>query len=207
MRRVTDLAGIDLARLADPALAAAWRAARPFPHVVIDGFTSEDARATLVGALEDESASVIRDEIFEVTASAVSVEDARLRRFHAALQSPEVLSAIAAIHGERVTRADLRAFAYEAGHYLLPHTDHQEGVGRAVAYAFYLDTTPDLEGGELVLFDCTRSGGEIAAAREAEVIAPRPNRLVLFEVGDASLHEVREVTRGMRISLAGWFYP
>ena len=204
---MTDLAGIDLARLADPALAAAWRAARPFPHAVIDGFTSEDARATLVGALEDESASVIRDEIFEVTASAVSVEDARLRRFHAALQSPEVLSAIAAVHGERVTRADLRAFAYEAGHYLLPHTDHQEGVGRAVAYAFYLDTTPDLEGGELVLFDCTRSGGAIAAAREAEVIAPRPNRLVLFEVGDASLHEVREVTRGMRISLAGWFYP
>src|SRR5690606_35381409 len=108
----------------------------PFPHVVIDGFTAEHARAALLGALEDEPASVIRDEIFEMTASAVNVEDARLRRFHAALGSAEVLGAIEALSGRRVTRADLRAFAYEPGHYLLPHTDHQEGIGRAVAYAF-----------------------------------------------------------------------
>lgn len=207
MARVTDLAGIDLARLTDPGNAVAWREARPFPHVVIDGLVAEDARAALVNALEDEPASVIRDEIFEMTASAVSVEDARLRRFHAALGSPEVLGAIGALCGARVTRADLRAFAYEPGHYLLPHTDHQEGVGRVVAYAYYLDTTPDLEGGELALFDCTEAGGEIVAARAVKEIAPRPNRMVLFEVGSTSLHEVREVTRGLRLSLAGWFYP
>jgi Rps23 Pro-64 3,4-dihydroxylase Tpa1-like proline 4-hydroxylase len=203
---VTDLAGIDLARLTAPGLAAAWRSARPFPHVVIDGLLSEEARTALLGALEDEPASVIRDEIFEMTASAVQVEDERLRGLRAALGSAAVLGAIGALAGRPVTRADLRAFAYEPGHYLLPHTDHQGDVGRVVAYALYLDTTPDLEGGELALFDCTLAGGEITAARVAKEIAPRPNRTVLFDVGDASLHEVREVTRGLRLSLAGWFY-
>lgn len=202
-----DLAGIDLARLTAPGLAAAWRSARPFPHAVIDGFTAPDTCSTLVGAMEDEPADVLRDEIFTMTASAPTVEDARLRRFHAALGGSEVCAAIEALTGRRVRRADLRAFAYEPGHYLLPHTDHQEGVGRAIAYAFYLGATPDLAGGELALFDCSLDHGEIVSAREARVIAPRENRLVLFEVGDASLHEVREVTCGMRLSLAGWFYP
>jgi hypothetical protein len=44
---VTDLAGIDLAPLQAPGLAAEWSSARPFPHVVIDGFTTEEGRRTL----------------------------------------------------------------------------------------------------------------------------------------------------------------
>jgi Rps23 Pro-64 3,4-dihydroxylase Tpa1-like proline 4-hydroxylase len=50
-------------------------------------------------------------------------------------------------------------------------------------------------------------GGEIALTVSARVIEPRSNRLVVFEVGDVSLHQVREVCAGLRISLAGWFYP
>lgn len=202
-----DLAGIDVARLADPGLAAAWRAARPFPHVVVDGLVSEEARATLLAAMEDEPAGDIHDEIFEMTASAPKVGDARLRRFQAALESAPVLAAITALCGKTVRRVDLRAFAYGPGHYLLPHTDHQDDVGRVVAYAFYLDTLHGVSGGELALFDCTFAGAEITETRVAKVIAPRANRLVLFEVSEASLHEVREVTRGLRLSLAGWFYP
>lgn len=206
---MTDLAGIDLARLEAPDLAVQWRSARPFPHVVIDGFTTEEGRRALLAAMEEEPADLITDEIFEVMASGVRAEDARLRRFHAALGGPEVCAAIGALTGKPVSRADLRAFVYGPGHYLLPHTDHQEGVGRAIAYAFYLETGPDLEGGELALFDVDLDPGgrEITAARVARVIEPRANRVVLFEVGDRSLHEVREVTRGLRLSLAGWFYP
>jgi Rps23 Pro-64 3,4-dihydroxylase Tpa1-like proline 4-hydroxylase len=204
---MADLAGIQLERLTGPGLAAAFRSAPPFPHVVIDELVEEAARRELMDAMEDEPASVIRDQIFEMTASAVRVEDARLRRFHAALETPEVLSAVEALSGKRVRRADLRAFAYEPGHYLLPHTDHQEGVGRAVAYAYYLDTSPDLEGGELALFHVEVEDGEIVKTRTATVIAPRRNRIILFDVSDTSLHEVREVTRGSRLSLAGWFYP
>ncbi len=204
---MADLAGIDIARLTDPSLATAWRAAKPFPHVVIDGLVTEEARATLIAAMEDEPAGDIHDEIFEMTASAPKVEDPRFRRFQAALESPPVLAAITALCGKPLRRADLRAFAYGPGHYLLPHTDHQQDIGRLVAYAFYLDTLHALTGGELALFDCTFTGTEITATRVAKTIAPRANRLVLFEVSDASLHEVREVTHGLRLSLAGWFYP
>jgi 2OG-Fe(II) oxygenase superfamily len=204
---MADLAGIQLERLTEPGLAAAWRSAPPFPHVVIDDLVDEASRGALMGAMEDEPAAVIRDQIFEMTASAVRVEDVRLRRFHAALESAEVLAAVEALSGKAVRRADLRAFAYEPGHYLLPHTDHQEDVGRAVAYAYYIETTADLEGGELALFDALVDHCEIVKTRVAKLIAPRCNRLVLFDVSAASLHEVREVTRGLRLSLAGWFYP
>jgi len=37
-------------------------------------------------------------------------------------------------------------------------------------------------------------------------IEPRANRLVLFEVGPAAVHQVRGVTAGARVSLSGWFY-
>ena len=40
----------------------------------------------------------------------------------------------------------------------------------------------------------------------AELVEPRPNRLVVFEVSELSLHQVREVMSGLRLSLAGWFY-
>jgi hypothetical protein len=44
---MTELAGIDLARLAEPGLAAAWRSARPYAHVVVDGLVDEEARRAL----------------------------------------------------------------------------------------------------------------------------------------------------------------
>lgn len=62
-------------------------------------------------------------------------------------------------------------------------------------------------GGELELFRCATEAGELVETVSARVIGPRANRLVVFEVGDLSLHQVREVTGGLRISLAGWFYP
>lgn len=198
---------IDVGRFDVAGLAEAWRGAAPFPHVVIDGVVGEAGRELLMAAFGDEPASVIRDEIFEMTASAVRVEEAAFRAFHEALESPEVLAFVGAIAGKRLRRADMRAFGYEPGQYLLPHTDHQESFGRAVAYAFYVDVSPDLEGGELTLYACDLEGREIVATRAAANIAPRSDRIVLFEVSDASLHEVREVTCGLRLSLAGWFYP
>jgi Rps23 Pro-64 3,4-dihydroxylase Tpa1-like proline 4-hydroxylase len=105
---------------------------------------------------------------------------------------------LSAVTGKTVMRADMRAYAYRAGHYLLPHNDHQEGVGRVFAYAYYLPTPEPPIDGALELFDGYTS---------ALLIEPRPNRIVFFEVSDRSLHQVREVLGGLRASLAGWFYP
>ena len=51
------------------------------------------------------------------------------------------------------------------------------------------------------------SPSELVTTDSAKLVEPRANRLVVFEVGDLSLHQVREVMSGLRISLAGWFYP
>jgi Rps23 Pro-64 3,4-dihydroxylase Tpa1-like proline 4-hydroxylase len=101
----------------------------------------------------------------------------------------------------------MRAYAYRPGHYLLPHTDHRDGLTRQLAYAYYLPTPEPPRGGELELFACELRDGELVSTVSAAVIEPRPNRIAIFDVGDASLHQVREVVGGLRLSLAGWFYP
>lgn len=200
-------AGIRLSPLLDPQLKGIFREAKPFPHVVMDQFVEPSACELLVSALEDEPAKVIFSEIFEVNASAPRVTDPRLQSFQQALESREVLAAFGDLCAKPLRYTDMRAFGYGPGQYLLPHTDHQESVGRALAYVFYLHTSPDLEGGELALFHCEFSGDEVVATTLAKLIEPKMNRLVLFEVSPRSLHEVREVTAGLRLSLAGWFYP
>jgi len=57
----------------------------------------------------------------------------------------------------------MRAYAYRVGHYLLPHSDHQEGLGRALAYAYYLPSPEPPEGGELELFRCRMEHGELVS--------------------------------------------
>jgi hypothetical protein len=46
----------------------------------------------------------------------------------------------------------------------------------------------------------------VASAERALTVEHRTDRLVLFDVGIATLHEVREVLRGGRLSLAGWYF-
>lgn len=181
-------------RLGDEdALAQAWRAARPFPHVVIDDFCT-DLDAVMVG-VEEENVDPYGSDLFAFEATAPEPKSAEMRALRAGFA--ELAAPLARITGIAISRADMRAYAYRPGHYLLPHTDHQDGLERRIAYAYYLPTPHPPEGGELELF---------AGYDSAVVIAPVPNRIALFEVGDGSLHQVREVLAGLRLSLAGWFY-
>ena len=176
----------------------AWTAA-PFPHVVIDD--AHDDPDALLALLDDEAVERYESEIALFDASAVEpgpalagVRDDFARAFAPRLPKP-------------VRAADMRAYAYRPGNYLLPHSDHREGLARVFAYAYYLPTPEPPVGGELELFACELHGGEIVRVESGRVIEPRANRLVIFDVGDASLHQVREVLGGLRLSLAGWFYP
>jgi hypothetical protein len=188
-------------------LAASWRAARPFAHLVIDGLVRPERLGELREAFVEEPATLIHDEIYEVTASAPALEHPVLRAFRDEFGGERARAAIARITGKQAGRVEMRGYAFEEGQYLLPHSDHRDDVGRLVAYAYYLEPPGPLEGGELELYECVFAGAEIVSTRPAARIAPAPNRLVIFDVGDASLHEVREVTRGVRFSLSGWFYP
>lgn len=189
----------------EAALAKRWAEAKPFPYVVIDDFVAPERLDELLARVDEEPVDRYVGDIFTFEATAPEpVTDAMhvLRAELAAVMAP----VLARVTKKAVSRVDMRAYAYHEGHYLLPHADHQLGVGRVLAYAYYLPSPEPPEGGELELFACTMDHGEIVETRSALSIEPRANRLVVFEVSDLSLHQVREVTKGLRLSLAGWFY-
>src|SRR4029077_6916742 len=135
-------------------------------------------------AFDDEPARSLQDEIFDVMASESPPEHPTLQRFFARLRSRDVLAAVSSITNEAVAGAELRAYAYLPGHYLLPHADRDLGGRRRVAYAFYVALLDGTAGGELDLYHCDIEGADIVGARVATTVAPRANRCTLFEVSD-----------------------
>jgi Rps23 Pro-64 3,4-dihydroxylase Tpa1-like proline 4-hydroxylase len=195
---------IDPARWNVRALGRAWREAQPFPHVVIDRVLPEPVLAAVREAFDWEPHAHLRGELYSQMRSSQPPSQPQVRALHDSLTGPSVRAAVEVISGKRFARGDGNGYVYREGQYLLPHTDHRESDFRAVAYAFYLEGPA--RGGELELFDCRVRKGDLTATRSARRIRARPNRLVLFDVGVKTLHAVREVTRGARMSLAGWYY-
>lgn len=195
---------IPLARWKLDELARAWSAATPFPHVVIDELVDPETLQALLVGVSQEPHYPNRGEIYDFMASAPEVAHPTLRAFQSALGSPETLAAVRAISGREVRSVDLRSYVYLPGSYLLPHADSRASLGRLVAFAFYL-YTKDCAGGELELYTCEMAGDDVVHATPAQRIEPRDNRVVLFDVTAASLHQVREVLAGHRISLTGWY--
>lgn len=186
-------------------LRASFSRAAPFPHVVMDDFAGESFRRELAAAFDDEPADNLQDEIFDVMASASPPVSPAFQQFREHARSTAVLAAVEAITGESTRDIEVRAYAYLPGHYLLPHADRDAGGRRRIAFAFYVDVLEGTRGGELDLYACETEGGAIVKTTVGATIAPKPNRCVLLGVGDTSLHRVREVTAGGRLSLAGWF--
>ena len=187
-------------------LAEAWRTAAPFPHLVFDDLVRGEALPDLLAILDEEPVDHYDGDIFAFEASAPEPRTEGLRGLRESF-AQAVAAPLSRITGKALRRADMRAYAYRAGHYLLPHSDHQAGVGRALAFAYYLPSPEPPQGGELELFTCRLSGDEVVSTETACLIEPRPNRLVVFDVSDVSLHQVREVLGGLRVSLSGWLYP
>ena len=179
----------------EDAAARAWSAAKPFAHLIVDDFVADPE--ALLAILDEEPVERYEGEIALFDVSAVESFPALRQSFAAALAP-----SLSRITGKPVRSVDMRSYAYRPGNYLLPHTDHRDGLERLLAYAYYLPSPEPPRGGELELFAYAPDRVESAL-----VIEPRANRLVVFDVSDASLHQVREVLGGLRISLAGWFYP
>jgi len=172
----------------------------------VDDLVDEAAMDEVLACVDAEPVSLRRAEIYAFEASDVEPQTAEFQRLRDCLRE-HLAPVLASLVRKPLSRVDMRGYAYREGHYLLPHTDHQENVGRAIAYAYYLPSPEPPEGGELELFACTAEGEALAAITPAVTIVPRANRLVVFEVSQVSLHRVHEVRRGLRASLAGWFYP
>jgi hypothetical protein len=202
---ITAVKWIDFSRWDVTALTAAWRAARPFPHIIVDDVLREDELMQLRVAVSREPHHGHFDHFYEMMGSPNPVEHPVLREFEAALGAETTLATIAAISGKPVTRVEMRSYVYLAGNFLLPHSDFHHELDRLVAYAYYLLPRETSIGGELELFDCDMEGDDVVATRSALTIEPRGNRMVIFDVSPGSLHQVREVTAGGRVSLSGWF--
>ncbi|MDX2086812.1 MAG: 2OG-Fe(II) oxygenase [Kofleriaceae bacterium] len=190
----------------EAALARTWREARPFPHLVVDDFIAPAALPALLEILEEEGVDRYEADLYAFDATAPEPRTPEMRELRA-VWADVLAPVLTRVTGKPVTRADLRAYAYRVGHYLLPHADHQEHLERRLAFAYYLPSPEPPEGGELELYACTLTNGELVEITSAALIAPRDNRLVVFDVSDVSLHQVREVLAGLRLSLSGWFYP
>lgn len=186
-------------------LASSWRSAQPFAHVIVDDVFDTATLSRMQQAASAEPHWQSRAEIYDFMASSETVVHPTLQALEAELGSERVLAAVRAISGRVTSRASLQSFVYQPGSYLLPHADSRAGVDRVVAYVMYL-WIDSCVGGELELFACEMNGDEVFAARSAHVITPRANRLVMFDVSNASLHQVREVLAGTRVSLTGWFF-
>ena len=177
----------------------------PFRHLIIDDACERPDE--LLAIVDELGVEPYEGDIFRFEATAPEREGASAELLSLRDQfAAELAPVLTRMTGRTVSRVDMRAYAYREGHYLLPHTDHREGLERVLAYAYYLPTPEPPTGGELELYACTIAGGELTSTKSAKLIEPRANRLVIFEVGDTSLHQVREVLSGMRLSLAGWFY-
>ena len=183
---------------------AAWTSSAPFPHLVIDDAARDPA--ALLELLEEEAVARYEGDLFTFEASSPEPRSDELKQVRAEFGAA-YCGSLSRITGHAVSRIDMRAYAYRPGHYLLPHTDHQDGLSRRLAYAYYLPSPDVPAGGELELFACQLDQGEITATTSTKLIDPVANRLAIFEVSDRSLHQVREVLGGLRLSLAGWFYP
>jgi Rps23 Pro-64 3,4-dihydroxylase Tpa1-like proline 4-hydroxylase len=184
-------------------LARAFRSGKPFPHAVVDGILAPVDQARVAGSFADEPMALLQDEIYLHLRSSEPPVQPALRELRDALVRS--CAAVAQICGTQLSWADGAAYVYAEGHYLLPHSDSRPSEGRAIAYAYYA-AAPE-RGGELQLFACRARRGQVVRTDPAKRIAARANRLVLFAVSELALHEVREVTGGARLSLAGWFYP
>ncbi len=190
----------------EEALARAWRSATPFPHVVIDDFLAPACLDDVMAILDEEGVHRYEADLYAFDATAPEPRTDEMRALRAEWATT-LAPALSRITGTQVTTADLRAYAYRVGDYLLPHADHQEGLERKLAFAYYLPSPEPVVGGELELYRCHVADGALVAIESASRIEARGNRISIFDVSDVSLHQVREVLGGVRLSLSGWFYP
>jgi hypothetical protein len=203
---VRDLLELGPAWADEATLTRAWRSSEPFPHLVIDDFLAPACVDDLMAILDEEGVDRFEADLYAFDATAPEPRTDEMRALRAEWAA-KLAPALSRITGKAVATAELRAYAYRVGDYLLPHADHQDGLERKLAFAYYLPSPEPIVGGELELYRCRVDGGELVDIASAKLVEARANRISIFDVSDISLHQVREVLGGLRLSLSGWFYP
>lgn len=178
---------------------AAYRAARPYPHVVIDGLLGDARAAALAQAFPPPSHPhwKRRDHVeqagrlSQLQRGDFADVDPALRWLLAELGGMTFLDFLGALSGQRGLIADPHfvgagPIATLPGGHLAVHADFNRDsarhLDRALTVLYYLPPTwDDAWGGELELWDRARTRREVA-------IAPRRDRLVVMAYGEDHWH-------------------
>ena len=199
---------IDRKYLGDSAvsrLRAQFSAARPFQYLDLQDFFRREVAASLVRALASENFEPKQSDLFSLkqTKDFAGSANPVLRAFRDFLASPEFISYMAQVTGERLKPGvvDCAGSLYEDCDFLLPHDDRLEG--RSIAYIYYLSSLERKDGGSLDLYSC-RSGKPVKVEK---ILFPKFNKLTFFRVSNISYHQVSEVVSGTpRASITGWLH-
>src|SRR5262249_40948528 len=117
-----------------------------FAHVVFDDFLPEARALALREAVAREPHLLNSTDFYEMMGSTLPMRHATLLGFEAEMGSEAARAWLAAATGRRAARVEMRSYVYLAGSYLLPHSDAQEGLGRVLAYSYYLVGSEDCKG-------------------------------------------------------------
>lgn len=179
--------------------------AKPFSHVVLDGFVRNEVVEGLVKAFTKERFEQKRADLFQFTQTTDLHGSGQkaIKRFIQVLDSQEFAEYLVRVTGVKVKAgaSDVFGSLYTSTDYLLCHDDRLEG--RKLAFIFYLTTLPERAGGALALFQDVKGKPGNVVTR----IHPKAGRFVVFEVSRKSWHAVEEVLSDMkRYAIGGWLH-
>ena len=178
--------------------------AKPFPHAVIKHFLPESFARAVVQALQQEVMIAKDTDLFRFaqTKDLDGTKSKVLQEVYDLFAAPACRQWVTAITGVKVgKKLGMSGFVYRDGDYLLAHDDRLES--RKIAYVYNLsEGFTAADGGSLDLMNCV-AGHPTKIVKQ---IVPTFNTLTLFQVSPRSFHQVAEVIRKDRWSLAGWFH-
>lgn len=167
----------------------------PFNHIVIDQFLTEEEYNNIEKIYNGLQFEEKRSDLFHFFQTKELNRKKELQFFNKKIQNHiEMLESKDHTNKKR-SKVWLNTFAsfYKTGNYLLCHDDKLDH--RKYAFSYYLD---DFDSGELILFNNT-------ANKEVSRLEVKRNRIVIFEVGDFSFHEVSLCTSDGRKAFTGWY--
>ncbi len=178
-----------------------FSSAKPFFHLELKNFLTENLAKKLLLALSKETFTQKEADLFKLkqTNDLSSSKIKALSEFRNFLLSEGFMHYMESITGLALKRGivDLSGSMYEDTDFLLCHDDRLEG--RKIAFLFYLSSLNEKDGGALALLDKKLGAGKR--------IIPQFNTFAFFEVSKISHHEVEEViAQKQRIALGGWFH-
>lgn len=179
---------------------------KPFPHIVIKDFLSEDKAEELFNALQKERFTHKESDLFSLKQT-VDLDSARqeaLKKFYLFAASESFAEFMQSVTGISVEAGalDLAGSLYQGGDYLLCHDDQVED--RKIAYILYLSKDfTSKDGGKFILFN-HKNGKPF---QEVESHVPLWNHLMIFEVSNVSFHAVEEnCSKKDRYAIGGWLH-